>query len=53
MVSSKTYIAEGETPPPSQIGAALECLTATIAARRNADADSYTCRLLQCKLDDV
>lgn len=53
MASSKTYITEGETPPPSQIGAALEHLASTIAARRSADADSYTWRLLQGKLDDV
>ncbi len=53
MANSKTYIAEGEVPPPSQIGAALEHLASTIEQRRDAGEASYTWRLLQGKLDDV
>ncbi len=46
MTSSKTYISNGQEPPRSQIGATLEALAATIAARRDAGAESYTSRLL-------
>ena len=37
----------------SQIGATLEALAATIAARRDADEASYTYRLLTGNVDDV
>ena len=46
MTSSKVYIPSGQEPPRSQIGATLEALAATIAARRDAGAESYTSRLL-------
>ena len=49
----KTYIPEGEVPPASQIGATLEALGATIAARREADEMSYTHRLLTGSVDGV
>ncbi len=49
----KTYIPEGEVPPASQIGATLEALGATIAARREADEASYTHRLLTGSVDGV
>lgn len=45
-MSGKTYVEQGETAPVSQIGATLEALAATIAARRGAGAESYTFRLL-------
>ena len=48
---SKTYIPEGEAAPASQIGATLEALAATIAARRDAGEESYTHRLLAGPLD--
>ncbi|MCL1799391.1 MAG: phosphoribosyl-ATP diphosphatase [Eggerthellaceae bacterium] len=46
--SAKAYLpeAEGHATPPSQIGATLEALAATIAARRGAGEESYTARLL-------
>ena len=44
---------EGEAVPASQIGATLEALAATIAARRDADEASYTYRLLTGSVDDV
>ena len=47
----KTYIPEGETTPVSQIGATLEALAATIAARRSAGEESYTHRLLAGNAD--
>lgn len=50
-MSEKTYIPEGEKPPVSQIGATLEALAATIAARRDAGEESYTHRLLTGDLD--
>lgn len=50
-MTDKTYIPEGETPPASQIGATMEALAATIAARRDADEESYTHRLLTGELD--
>lgn len=52
-MSNKTYIPEGEAAPTSQIGATLEALAATIAARRDAGEESYTHRLLTGKVDDV
>lgn len=50
---SKTFIPEGEAAPASQIGATLEALAATIAARRDADEASYTYRLLTGNVDGV
>lgn len=52
-MSEKTYIPEGEAAPASQIGATLEALAATIAARRGAGEESYTYRLLAGPADDV
>ncbi|MRX83457.1 phosphoribosyl-ATP diphosphatase [Eggerthella guodeyinii] len=52
-MSNKTYLPSGETPPPSQIGATLEALAATIAARRDAGEESYTNRLLTNSPDEV
>ena len=52
-MSVKTYLPENETPPPSQIGATLEALAVTIAARRDAGDESYTHRLLAGSPDDV
>lgn len=49
----KTYIPEGEVAPASQIGATLEALGATIAARRESDEASYTHRLLTGNVDGV
>ena len=39
-MSDKTFVPEGETAPASQIGATLEALAATIAARRDAGEES-------------
>lgn len=50
---NKTYIPEGEQVPPSQVGATLEALAATIAARRDAGEESYTHRLLTASPDEV
>ena len=52
-MSDKTYLPAGETPQASQIGATLEALAATIAARRDAGEESYTHRLLAGPADDV
>ena len=52
-MSDKTYLPAGETPPASQIGATLEALAATFAARRDAGEESYTHRLLAGPADDV
>ena len=52
-MSDKTSLPAGETPPASQIGATLEALAATIAARRDAGEESYTHRLLAGPADDV
>ena len=52
-MSEKTDLPAGETPPASQIGATLEALAATIAARRDAGEESYTHRLLAGPADDV
>lgn len=53
-MSDKTYIPEDEASdaPASQIGATLDALTSTIAARRNAGVESYTHRLLTGKADE-
>ena len=48
---SKTYVPEGQDAPASQIGAPMEALAATIAARRAAGEESYTHRLLTGPLD--
>ncbi len=45
-MAEKTYGVEGEQAPSSQIGASLEALCATIAARHGAGGESYTKRLL-------
>ncbi|WP_172135289.1 phosphoribosyl-ATP diphosphatase [Adlercreutzia sp. ZJ473] len=50
-MADKTYVPEGEAAPASQIGATLEALAATIAARRSAGAESYTHQLLCGELD--
>ena len=49
----KTFIPEGVEPPASQIGAPIEALVGTIAARREAGAESYTHRLLSEGEDSV
>lgn len=49
----KTYVPSGEEVPASQIGATLEALAATIAARREAGDESYTHRLLTSSVDVV
>lgn len=57
-MSEKTYVPEsagegaGEGACASQMGATLEALAATIAARRDAGEESYTYRLLTGKADD-
>lgn len=51
-MSDKTYLPEGEVAPASQIGATLETLAATIAARRDAGEESYTYRLLTGGADE-
>lgn len=43
---NKTFLTEGQVPPVSQIGATLEALASTIAARAQAGEESYTYRLL-------
>ncbi len=48
----KTYVPEGEAAPASQVGATLEALAATIAARREAGEESYTHRLLAGDVDE-
>ena len=52
-MAEKTYIPEGEVAPASQIGATLEALAGTIAARREAGEESYTYRLLTASPDAV
>ena len=49
----KTYIPAGEVAPASQIGATMEALAGTIAARREAGEGSYTYRLLTGSVDSV
>ena len=46
-MAEKTYSTEGQEPPESHIGATLEALASTIAARAEAGEESYTYRLLQ------
>ena len=48
-MSDKTYVPDGEEAPTSQIGATLEALAATIAARRHSG--SYTDSLLSGAVD--
>lgn len=52
-MSDKTYIPDDEAAAqlPSQAGATLEALAATIAARRDAGEESYTHRLLTGSVD--
>lgn len=50
-MTDKTYIPEGEVAPLSQVGATLEALAATIAARWDAGEESYTHQLLTGELD--
>ncbi|MEG1097514.1 MAG: phosphoribosyl-ATP diphosphatase [Raoultibacter sp.] len=45
-MSDKTFVPAQEIPPASQIGATFESLASTIAARRDASAQSYTHSLL-------
>lgn len=52
-MAEKTYLPEGASVPPSQIGATIEALAATIAARREAGEESYTHRLLAGSEDDL
>lgn len=52
-MSQKTYVPEGQQAPASQIGATMEALAATIAARRDAGEESYTYRLLNGNIDTV
>ena len=54
-MSDKTYMPEGGRLQASaaQIGATMEALAATIAARRNAGQESYTHRLLALSPDEV
>lgn len=49
-MSDKTYIPEGSEAPKSQIGATLEALATTIAARRHSG--SYTDTLLSGSVDE-
>ena len=44
---NKTFIPEGEAAPASQIGATLEALAATIAARRDADEASVLKKVME------
>lgn len=52
-MSKKTYVPEGQQVPASQIGATMESLAATIAARKEAGEGSYTYRLLNGNVDGV
>lgn len=52
-MSNKVFVPEGEEPPASQIGATLEALAATVAARRSAGEESYTFRLINGKSDKL
>ena len=52
-MAEKTYLPEGASVPPSQIGVTIEALAATIAARREAGEESYTHRLLTGSEDDL
>ncbi|MEG2260536.1 MAG: phosphoribosyl-ATP diphosphatase [Raoultibacter sp.] len=50
-MSDKTFVPAQEIPPASQIGATLESLASTLAARRDAGAQSYTFSLLTGSAD--
>jgi len=50
-MSQKAYVPQGQSSPPSQIGATLEALGVTIRARRGAGEGSYTYRLLEADLE--
>lgn len=50
-MSSKIYVPEGQSAPSSQIGATMDALASTIAARRGAGEESYTHQLLTGPLD--
>lgn len=52
-MSKKTYVPEGQAAPASQIGATMESLAETIAARKDAGEGSYTYRLLNGNVDNV
>lgn len=52
-MSQKTFIPSGEAAPSSQIGATVEALASTIAARRAVGEESYTYRLLTASPDEV
>ena len=52
-MTPKTFVPAGQTAPASQIGATMEALSATIAARRAAGEESYTHRLLTASPDVV
>lgn len=52
-MAQKTYTIKGAPAVPSQIGATLEALCETIAERRDAGEESYTCRLLHGSEDDL
>ena len=52
-MAGKTYLPAGQDAPASQIGATLDALSATIAARRDAGEESYTHRLLEDSPDAV
>lgn len=52
-MSPKTFVPEGVDAPASQIGATIESLAATIAARRDAGEGSYTYRLINGNVDTV
>ena len=52
-MDSKYAVPAGEPAPPSQIGAALEALGATIAQRADAGEASYTFRLLNGPADKL
>lgn len=52
-MSVKTYVPEGQQAPESQIGATIEALAGTIAARRDANEESYTYRLIHGNVDTV
>lgn len=52
-MSEKIFVPHNEEEPPSQIGATLEALAASIARRRDADEKSYTYRLLTGNEDEL
>lgn len=52
-MSSKIFITDGEEPPVSQIGATLDALSSTIAARADAGLGSYSYRLLTGSTDTL